>query len=127
MTCSPSQNRQLFDAARSGLGHVVGARVRLIPAPPRARLYQAFYNNLPAFLSDLETLIDDGRFDTVQGFAVSDGTGGWLYQLETTKYFAPGDRSRSSERSCKSSKLRLCNTIRPPRKAFPTARNAVTS
>lgn len=91
--CSPSLNRRLFDAARSGLGQcgiVVGARVRLIPAPPMVRLYEAFYNDLPAFLSDLESLIDDGRFDTVQGFAVPDGAGGWLYQLETTKYFAPG-------------------------------------
>ena len=93
VTCSPSRNRTLFDAARSGLGQaglVVVARVRLIPAPPSARLYQAFYSDLPAFLSDLEELIDDGRFDTVQGFAVADGAGGWLYQLETTKYFAPG-------------------------------------
>ena len=93
VTCSPSQNGRLFDAARAGLGQVgivVGARVRLIPAPPSARLYQAFYSDLQAFLSDLEGLIDDGRFDTVQGFAVADGSGGWLYQLETTKYFAPG-------------------------------------
>jgi FAD/FMN-containing dehydrogenase len=93
VTCSPSQNLTLFDAARSGLGQVglvVVARVRLIPAPPSARLYQCFYNDLQAFLSDLEDLIDDGRFDTVQGFAVADGSGGWLYQLETTKYFAPG-------------------------------------
>jgi FAD/FMN-containing dehydrogenase len=64
--------------------------VRLIPAPPLVRLYEAFYSDLPAFLSDLESLIDNGRFDTVQGFAVPDGSGGWLYQLETTKYFAPG-------------------------------------
>ena len=93
VTCSPTQSRRLFDAARSGLcqvGLVVGARVRLIPAPPSARLYHAFYNDLPAFLSDLESLIDDGRFDTVQGFAVADGAGGWLYQLEASKYFAPG-------------------------------------
>ena len=94
VTCSPAQNVALFDAARSGLGQfglIVRARVRLIPAPPNARLYQAFYSSLPAFLSDLETLIDDGRFDTVQGFAVPDGAGGWLYQLETTKYFSPGN------------------------------------
>lgn len=93
VTCSPSRNRTLFDAARSGLGQaglVVVARVRLIPAPPNARLYHAYYNDLPAFLSDLEGLIDDGRFDTVQGFAEADGAGGWRYQLETTKYFAPG-------------------------------------
>jgi cytokinin dehydrogenase len=70
---------------------LVRARVRLIAAPPNARLYHAFYTSLPAFLSDLERLIEDGRFDTVQGFAVPDGAGGWLYQLETAKYFAPGD------------------------------------
>ena len=94
VTCSATQNRDLFDAARSGLGQaglIVRARVRLIPAPPNARLYQAFYSSLPNFLSDLERLIDDGRFDTVQGFAVPDGAGGWLFQLETTKYFSPGN------------------------------------
>ena len=93
VTCSPAQNVALFDAARSGLGQfglIVRARVRLIAAPPNARLYQAFYSSLPAFLSDLEKLIDDGRFDTVQGFAVPDGSGSWLFQLETTKYFSPG-------------------------------------
>jgi len=94
VSCSATENVELFESARSGLGQfglVVRARVRLIPAPPNARLYQAFYSNLAAFLSDLETLIDDGRFDTVQGFAVPDGAGGWLYQLETTKYFSPGN------------------------------------
>jgi FAD/FMN-containing dehydrogenase len=94
VTCSATQNVALFDAARSGLGQfglIARARVRLIPAPPNARLYQAFYSSLAAFLSDLETLIDDGRFDTVQGFAVPDGAGGWLYQLETAKYFSPGN------------------------------------
>ena len=94
VSCSPSQNSGLFNAARSGLGQfalIVRARVRLIPAPRNARLYQAFYSSLPNFLSDLERLIDDGRFDTVQGFAVPDGAGGWLYQLETTKYFSPGN------------------------------------
>jgi FAD/FMN-containing dehydrogenase len=93
VNCSPTQNADLFNAARSGLGQfglIVGARVRLIPAPPNVRLYESFYSSLPSFLTDLETLIDDGRFDTVQGFAVPDGAGGWLYQLETGKYFAPG-------------------------------------
>ncbi|HET9714022.1 MAG TPA: FAD-binding protein, partial [Pyrinomonadaceae bacterium] len=94
MSCSATHNTALFDAARSGLGQfglIVRARVRLIPAPPNARLYHAFYSSLPAFLSDLEKLIDDGRFDTVQGFAVPDGAGSWLFQLETAKYFSPGD------------------------------------
>lgn len=94
VTCSSTNNVALFDAARSGLGQfglIVRARVRLIPAPPNARLYHALYSSLPVFLSDLEKLIDDGRFDTVQGSAVPDGAGSWLFQLETTKYFSPGD------------------------------------
>jgi len=94
VSCSPSHNSELFNSARSGLGQfglIVRARVRLIPAPPNARLYHAFYNSLANFLSDLEKLIDDGRFDTVQGFAVPDGAGSWLYQLETSKYFSPGN------------------------------------
>ena len=94
VSCSPAHNFTLFDAARSGLGQcglIVRARVRLIPAPANARLYHAFYSSLPAFLSDLEQLIDDGRFDTVQGFAVPDGAANWLYQLETSKYFSPGN------------------------------------
>ena len=98
VSCSPTHNIALFDAARSGLGQfglIVRARVRLIPAPPNARLYHAFYSSLPAFLSDLEKLIDDGRFDTVQGFAVPDGAGNWLYQLETAKYFSPGEIGRA--------------------------------
>ena len=93
VTCSATQNLTLFNAARSGLGQfglIVRARVRLIPAPPNARLYHALYSSLPDFLSDLEKLIDDGRFDTVQGSAVPDGAGSWLFQLETTKYFSPG-------------------------------------
>jgi hypothetical protein len=94
VTCSRVQNSTLFDAARSGLGQfglIVRARVSLVPAPPNVRLYQAFYSSLPVFLSDLEKLTDDRRFDTLQGFAVPNGAGGWLYQLETTKYFSPGN------------------------------------
>src|SRR5678815_2414063 len=66
VTCSRAQNSTLFDAARSGLGQfglIVRARVSLVPAPPNVRLYQAFYSSLPVFLSDLEKLTDDRRFD----------------------------------------------------------------
>jgi len=93
VVCSPSQQAHLFDAVRCGpglFGIIVGTRVRLITAPPMARLYHAFYSDLVAFLADLETLADDGRFDTVQGFALPNGAGGWQFQLETTTYFTPG-------------------------------------
>jgi hypothetical protein len=93
VTCSPTHRRQLFDAALSGLGQfgvIVRARVRLVPVLPETRFYEAKYGDLHVFLEDLLTLVNDGRFDTVQGFAAADGAGGWIYSLEATKNFAPG-------------------------------------
>jgi cytokinin dehydrogenase len=96
VTCSPGHRRELFDAARSGLGQfgvIVRARLRLVPVLPSTRFYQAKYDDLHVFLGDLLTLIRDGRFDTVQGFAAPaapDTAGGWIYSLEATKNFTPG-------------------------------------
>src|ERR671939_98027 len=55
VSCSASQQPRLFDAVRAGLGQfgvIVGARVRLVAAPPSARLYHALYGNLGSFLAD---------------------------------------------------------------------------
>ncbi|HEV7509483.1 MAG TPA: FAD-binding protein [Thermoanaerobaculia bacterium] len=93
VSCTASHNRQLFDAVRSGLGQfgvIVRARVRLVPAPPQTRYYQLPYTDLHVFLGDLLAAIQDGRFDTVQGFASPISTGGWSYSLEVTKGFTPG-------------------------------------
>jgi cytokinin dehydrogenase len=93
VACSPTQRRQLFDAARAGLGQfgvIVRARLRLVPALPSTRYYKATYNDLSIFLADLLLLVHDGRFDTVQGFVNALEGGGWNYSLETTKNFAPG-------------------------------------
>ncbi|HEX9945214.1 MAG TPA: FAD-binding protein [Thermoanaerobaculia bacterium] len=94
VTCSPTHRRQLFDAVLSGLGQfgvIVRARVRLVPVLSDTRFYEAKYGDLHVFLEDLLTLVSDGRFDTVQGFAAADGVGGWTYSLEATRSFAPGD------------------------------------
>ncbi len=93
VTCSPTQNRQLFDAVRGGLGQfgvVVQARLRLVPVLPRTRYYQATYDDLHLFLADLQQLVQDARFDSVQGFVNALPAGGWNYSLEGTKNFAPG-------------------------------------
>jgi cytokinin dehydrogenase len=90
--CSPFRNRSLFDAVRAGLGQfgiIVRARVRLVKVPPRARTYLAQYQDLRLFLRDQKKLIDEGRFDYVEGSVVSTGSGR-AYQLEVVKYFAPG-------------------------------------
>ncbi len=94
VSCSPRRRKTLFLAVLAGLGQfavIVRARLRLVPAPPMTRLYQATYGELPAMTGDQRTLLADGRFDTVQGSAVPDGAGGWLYVLEATKNFSPGN------------------------------------
>ncbi|MCP3141555.1 FAD-binding protein [Pyxidicoccus xibeiensis] len=90
--CSRWRERPLFDAVRSGLGQfgiIVRARVRLVEVPARARTYTALYNDLHRFLEDQRRLIEECRFDYVEGFAVR-SNGAWAYQLEVVKYFDPG-------------------------------------
>ncbi|WP_164018974.1 FAD-binding protein [Pyxidicoccus trucidator] len=90
--CSRSRERPLFDAVRAGLGQfgiIVRARVRLVEVPPSARTYTALYSDLRRFMADQRRLIEDGRFDYVEG-AVVPSNGGWAYQLEVVKYFTPG-------------------------------------
>ncbi len=96
VTCSPTERPFLFNAVRAGLGQfavIVRARVRLIDVPPQTRTYTALYSDLSAMMSDQEMLLQDGRFDYVQGQAVAnEETGsGWLYLLETVKYFEAGE------------------------------------
>ena len=105
MTCSPTRHRQLFDAVRSGLGQfgvIVQARVRLVPALPRTRYYKATYDDLSIFLADLLRLVQEGPFDTVQGFVnvlTAARIPGWDYTLEATKSLsAASTRRRSSPR-----------------------------
>ncbi len=84
----------------AGLGQfaiIVGARLRLVAAPPSTRLYVAPYDDLSVFMGDLLRLNDDGRFDTVRGFAVPDPAGGWTYSLEATSNFAPGSEPDDAE------------------------------
>lgn len=91
--CSSTQNPELFDAVRGGLGQfgiIVRARVRLVEVPPNVRLYTALYDNVHTFRRDQERLIEEGRFDYVEGFVEPTQEGGWHYKLEVAKYYAPG-------------------------------------
>lgn len=93
VTCSPLHHPLLFNAVRAGLGQfgiVVRARVRLVPVPPRVRVYSAIYTSAATFMADQEMLIEDGRFDYVEGSVQPSGDGGWLFALEAARYFTPG-------------------------------------
>jgi hypothetical protein len=52
------------------------------------RAYTAVYPDLATLTADQLTLIQDGRFDYVEGTLAPSG-GGWAYILSTAKYFDP--------------------------------------
>jgi FAD/FMN-containing dehydrogenase len=92
VTCSPHQNRELFDAVRGGLGQfgiIARARVKLVPVPPMARTYSATYDDLATFTADQLAAVDSGRFDYVEGSVSAAAAGGWSFQIELVKYFDP--------------------------------------
>jgi FAD/FMN-containing dehydrogenase len=93
VTCSPTQRPFLFTAVRAGLGQcgvIVRARVRLVDVPSHTRTYTALYGDLQTLMRDQERLVQEGRFDYIEGQAVpNQETGsGWVFLLEAVKYFA---------------------------------------
>lgn len=92
VSCSPTHKAELFDSVRAGLGQfaiIVRARVRLIDVPAMTRTYTAVYPDAASLTADQVMLVQDGRFDYVEGAAFPDGAGGWLFSLEAAKYFDP--------------------------------------
>lgn len=92
VTCSPSHKADLFHAVRAGLGQlgiIVRARVRLVHVPAMVRTYTAVYPDAASLTADQVALVQDGRFDYIEGSAFPDGAGGWSFALEAAKYFQP--------------------------------------
>jgi FAD/FMN-containing dehydrogenase len=90
VTCSATENAELFDAARAGLGQcgvITSAALRLVPAPERARRYHLFYPTLRALTADQRTLLAQHRFDHLQGAVLPDRAGGWRFQLEAIRFY----------------------------------------
>ncbi len=93
--CSPSHQKQLFDAVRGGLGQcgiIVRARLRLMEVPQFVRVYSAHYEfkDLALFVKDQKQLIKEGLFDYVEGSVEEGPKGSWYFELTTVKYFARG-------------------------------------
>lgn len=92
LKCSPHQHADLFNAMRCGFGQfgiIVRARVKLADIAPMARTYKAIYTDISVFTADQMMLVDDERFDYVEGFASPANGGGWSYELEAVKYYSP--------------------------------------
>ncbi|MCC5670535.1 FAD-binding protein [Nostoc sp. CHAB 5784] len=91
-TCSLSYNRNLWFAVLAGLGQcgiIVQATVKLIPATTNARVFQLYYDDLATFTHDQRQIINDERFNYVEGQLVSNNAGGWRYLLEAASFYSP--------------------------------------
>ncbi|RCJ27068.1 oxidoreductase [Nostoc minutum NIES-26] len=91
-TCSQWQNRHLFTAVLAGLGQcgiIVKATIKLIPAATNTRVFQLYYDDLATFTRDQRLLIDDERFDYVEGQLIARDAGGWRYLLEAASFYSP--------------------------------------
>jgi cytokinin dehydrogenase len=71
--CSPRQNRDLFDAARCGVGQfgvITEAVLKVRRHGPRFRSFYLLYDDLAALLDDLTTVMKDARFDYLESWCV---------------------------------------------------------
>jgi cytokinin dehydrogenase len=92
-SCSATENPDLFDAVRAGLGQcgiVTQATLRLVRAPERIRRFQLFYPDLSSLAADQRRVLTEGRFDQLQGAVLPDGSGGWRYQLDGAVFHGTG-------------------------------------
>jgi FAD/FMN-containing dehydrogenase len=91
LTCSVTQNTDLFNAVRAGLGQVgiiTRATLQLMPAPARVRRYQLFYPDQATLTADQRKVLDERRFQHIEGKFVPNGPGGWKFQLEGGVFYA---------------------------------------
>jgi FAD/FMN-containing dehydrogenase len=69
--CSTSENRDLFDAVRSGLGQfavIVRAKLKLRRYSPNVRTFYLLYDDLQLLIQDCEQILHDQRFDFIEGW-----------------------------------------------------------
>ena len=92
--CSPSSDRQLFDAVRATHGQlaiITRARIPLERAPRKVRMLQAAYGSVESLLSDMERLAREkgagggGSVDLVHGFAAQKTAASVMTRMNSTQ------------------------------------------
>jgi cytokinin dehydrogenase len=92
VTCSETQNRELFDAVLAGAGQygvIVRAVVKLAPAPDMVKAVKVVYDDRDAYLHDAVAVMRAGRVHDINGAAVLREEGGWGYGLFLAIYHRP--------------------------------------
>ncbi|MPY91021.1 MAG: FAD-binding protein [Luteitalea sp.] len=94
VTCSSQREPELFEMVLAGLGQcalIVRARVRLVRAPDRVVRQNLVYEDLDAFYADQQRLVEDGRFEHLEGRFMKDSGGRWRPRIEVGSFSASTD------------------------------------
>src|SRR5262245_53725991 len=104
VVCSATQNQEVFDAVRSGLGQfgvITRARLKLRRCKPRVRTYYLLYDDLAALMRDAKAVIDEDRVDDMESWCVpcpqgfrwvgqtKEAFAAWFFPLHLTVEFDP--------------------------------------
>ncbi|MCP2263469.1 FAD-binding protein [Promicromonospora thailandica] len=90
VTCSDTQERDLFEAVLGGLGQfavIVRATVRLQAAPAMARVYTLTYPRVTDLTAAQRTVLADGRFDYLEGQFVPTDDDDFAFVLEAGAWY----------------------------------------
>jgi cytokinin dehydrogenase len=95
ITCSDQQNSDLFNAALGGMGQcglITKATLELALAPSHVRFFVLSYADLETATADMMRIVEDGRFDHVDGRSAQRQGGGFTYNLEAGAFYnAPNE------------------------------------
>src|SRR5262249_39503511 len=92
VTCSLSRERELFEAALAGLGQcgiIARARLRLVPADTKARVFRLLYDTPGAMMHDAGLLVAEERCSHLAGYLVPGPYGEWAAMLEAAAGYTP--------------------------------------
>jgi cytokinin dehydrogenase len=92
VVCSETRDPELFEAALAGQGQValiVRAKVKLVRAPARIRVFNLIYADLPTMTAEVTRLIEEQRFDFLEGFSLPQANGLWIHLLQAGSYYTP--------------------------------------
>ncbi len=90
VTCSDEQNSDLFNAALAGMGQcgiIVKMVMALVPAPTHVLFFVLSYGDLETATADLTFLVNDGRFNHLDGRFLAGPGGGFTYNLEAGVFY----------------------------------------
>lgn len=95
VACSPDQNRELFELALGGMGQcalIIGARLRLLPAPKWVVRRDLFYDDLKTFLADVRRVATEARVEHLGAHVLPpDAHSGWKFRIDVGKFSAEPD------------------------------------